>query len=188
MRRHLPHRLPPHPPSGGTRIEIGMRPSSSWLGLRNEKGFRTTVQKPSPAGTGNCASFIARPTTNMLARLPLAGYSCGPVSLAAGHLRLRRPEPWPPVPWIACFERPAPAMWRASGENRHMERQLLSGDEAVALAARDAGVALGTGYPGTPSTEILETFSELGGRASGRQREGGPRGGLARRSRTRERS
>jgi len=42
---------------------------------------------------------------------------------------------------------------------------LLSGDEAVALAARDAGVALGTGYPGTPSTEILEAFSELGGHA-----------------------
>ena len=45
------------------------------------------------------------------------------------------------------------------------ERLLLSGDEAVALAARDAGVALGAGYPGTPSTEILERFSELGGRA-----------------------
>src|SRR5271169_3214309 len=44
-------------------------------------------------------------------------------------------------------------------------RMLLSGDEAVALAARDAGVALGTGYPGTPSTEILERFSELGGHA-----------------------
>jgi len=42
---------------------------------------------------------------------------------------------------------------------------LLSGDEAVALAARDAGVALGTGYPGTPSTEILEAFAELGGHA-----------------------
>ena len=42
---------------------------------------------------------------------------------------------------------------------------LLSGDEAVALAALDAGVALGTGYPGTPSTEILETFEMLGGRA-----------------------
>ena len=42
---------------------------------------------------------------------------------------------------------------------------MLSGDEAIALAARDAGVALGTGYPGTPSTEILERFSELGGRA-----------------------
>jgi indolepyruvate ferredoxin oxidoreductase alpha subunit len=46
-----------------------------------------------------------------------------------------------------------------------MNRQLLSGDEAVALAALHAGVALGTGYPGTPSTEILEAFSELGGRA-----------------------
>jgi len=44
------------------------------------------------------------------------------------------------------------------------KRQLLSGNEAIALAARDADVALGTGYPGTPSTEILERFSELGGR------------------------
>lgn len=42
---------------------------------------------------------------------------------------------------------------------------LLSGDEAVALAAIDAGVKLGAGYPGTPSTEILETFEKLGGRA-----------------------
>ena len=45
------------------------------------------------------------------------------------------------------------------------KKQLLSGDEAIALAARHAGVALGAGYPGTPSTEILEVFSELGGRA-----------------------
>jgi len=44
-------------------------------------------------------------------------------------------------------------------------RQLLSGDEAVALAALHAGVLLGTGYPGTPSTEILEAFDRLGGRA-----------------------
>ncbi|HTR27160.1 MAG TPA: thiamine pyrophosphate-dependent enzyme [Terriglobales bacterium] len=43
------------------------------------------------------------------------------------------------------------------------EKQLLSGDEAVALAAYDAGVVLGTGYPGTPSTEILEEFGRLGG-------------------------
>jgi indolepyruvate ferredoxin oxidoreductase alpha subunit len=43
--------------------------------------------------------------------------------------------------------------------------QLLSGDEAVALAAFDAGVTLGTGYPGTPSTEILEELEHLGGRA-----------------------
>jgi indolepyruvate ferredoxin oxidoreductase, alpha subunit len=46
-----------------------------------------------------------------------------------------------------------------------MERKLVSGDEAVAAAARDAGVHLGTGYPGTPSTEILQVFHELGGRA-----------------------
>jgi indolepyruvate ferredoxin oxidoreductase alpha subunit len=44
-------------------------------------------------------------------------------------------------------------------------RQLLSGDEAIALAALHTGVALGAGYPGTPSTEILENFSELGGHA-----------------------
>jgi indolepyruvate ferredoxin oxidoreductase alpha subunit len=42
---------------------------------------------------------------------------------------------------------------------------LLSGDEAIALSAWHAGVALGTGYPGTPSTEILENFSKLGGHA-----------------------
>ena len=45
------------------------------------------------------------------------------------------------------------------------DRLLLSGNEAVALAARKGGVSLGTGYPGTPSTEILESFSHLGGRA-----------------------
>ena len=44
-------------------------------------------------------------------------------------------------------------------------RLLLSGNEAVALAAQHCGVALGTGYPGTPSTEILEAFSALGGKA-----------------------
>jgi len=45
------------------------------------------------------------------------------------------------------------------------ERMLLSGDEAVAHAALACGVGLGAGYPGTPSTEILETFSAIGGRA-----------------------
>lgn len=44
-------------------------------------------------------------------------------------------------------------------------QQLLSGNEAVALAALHAGVAFGTGYPGTPSTEILERLDKLGGRA-----------------------
>lgn len=45
------------------------------------------------------------------------------------------------------------------------DRLLLSGDEAVALACRHGHVALGTGYPGTPSTEILEAFAAYGGRA-----------------------
>jgi len=45
------------------------------------------------------------------------------------------------------------------------ELSLLSGDEAVAMASMDAAVRLGTGYPGTPSTEILETFEKLGGHA-----------------------
>jgi indolepyruvate ferredoxin oxidoreductase alpha subunit len=43
------------------------------------------------------------------------------------------------------------------------DRMLVSGDEAVAIAARDCGFALGAGYPGTPSTEILETFAAHGG-------------------------
>jgi indolepyruvate ferredoxin oxidoreductase alpha subunit len=46
-----------------------------------------------------------------------------------------------------------------------LERQLLSGNQAMALAALHGGVTLGTGYPGTPSTEILEYFSHVGGKA-----------------------
>src|SRR5450631_2717122 len=45
------------------------------------------------------------------------------------------------------------------------ERQLLSGDSAIALAALHGGIGQGTGYPGTPSTEILEYFSHIGGKA-----------------------
>ncbi|MBA4388727.1 MAG: thiamine pyrophosphate-binding protein [Verrucomicrobia bacterium] len=45
------------------------------------------------------------------------------------------------------------------------DRLLLNGDEAVAHAAMDNGVLLGAGYPGTPSTEILEVFGQLGGKA-----------------------
>ncbi|HAL17038.1 MAG TPA: indolepyruvate ferredoxin oxidoreductase subunit alpha [Anaerolineaceae bacterium] len=38
-------------------------------------------------------------------------------------------------------------------------KRLLSGNEAVARAAWEAGVKVGSGYPGTPSTEILEAFA-----------------------------
>ena len=43
------------------------------------------------------------------------------------------------------------------------ERKLMSGNEAVALGAKHAGCALGVGYPGTPSTEILENYSKFDG-------------------------
>jgi indolepyruvate ferredoxin oxidoreductase alpha subunit len=38
-------------------------------------------------------------------------------------------------------------------------KRLLSGNEAVAHGAWEAGVAVASGYPGTPSTEIMETFA-----------------------------
>ncbi len=41
-----------------------------------------------------------------------------------------------------------------------MARILLSGNEAIALGAWEAGVTVGTGYPGTPSTEILENLTK----------------------------
>jgi len=37
---------------------------------------------------------------------------------------------------------------------------LLSGNEAIARGAYETGVRFASGYPGTPSTEILETFSQ----------------------------
>lgn len=48
-------------------------------------------------------------------------------------------------------------------EIKEPTRMLMSGNEAIALGAREAGVYFATAYPGTPSTEILETFSRLPG-------------------------
>ena len=41
-----------------------------------------------------------------------------------------------------------------------MEKKLLMGNEAIALGAMRAGVRVVTGYPGTPSSEILETVAK----------------------------
>ncbi len=41
-----------------------------------------------------------------------------------------------------------------------MAKQLLMGNQAIALGAIRAGVGVVTGYPGTPSTEILETAAK----------------------------
>ena len=48
-------------------------------------------------------------------------------------------------------------------EIKEPTRMLLSGNEAIALGAREAGVYFAAAYPGTPSTEILETFARLPG-------------------------
>lgn len=42
-------------------------------------------------------------------------------------------------------------------------KKLLSGNEAIAQGAYEAGVKVATAYPGTPSTEILENFAKYDG-------------------------
>ncbi len=42
--------------------------------------------------------------------------------------------------------------------NRHFMREILSGNEAIARGAYEAGVRVASAYPGTPSTEILESI------------------------------
>jgi len=38
-------------------------------------------------------------------------------------------------------------------------RHLLMGNEAIARGALEAGVSVVAGYPGTPSSEIIETLA-----------------------------
>ena len=52
------------------------------------------------------------------------------------------------------------------------QKHLMSGNEAIAQGAWEAGCAFGSGYPGTPSSEILPVLTKLG-------REGGREGGSA---------
>ena len=42
-------------------------------------------------------------------------------------------------------------------------KRLLSGNEAIAYGAWEAGVEVASAYPGTPSTEILEHFARFPG-------------------------
>jgi indolepyruvate ferredoxin oxidoreductase, alpha subunit len=46
---------------------------------------------------------------------------------------------------------------------KHTDRLWLSGNEAVAMGAWEAGVQVASGYPGTPSTEILENLCSYEG-------------------------
>ena len=51
---------------------------------------------------------------------------------------------------------------KKSTKEREIKEQLLySGNQAIARAAIEAGVTLATGYPGTPSTYVIETLLRL---------------------------
>ncbi|MGD2122694.1 MAG: indolepyruvate ferredoxin oxidoreductase subunit alpha [Gemmatimonadota bacterium] len=47
-----------------------------------------------------------------------------------------------------------------------MARKLMSGNEAIAQGAWEAGVSFSAGYPGTPSTEVLESLAGYEGVAA----------------------
>ena len=51
----------------------------------------------------------------------------------------------------------------AAGHRDIKDRRVLLGNQAVARGAYEAGVAVAAGYPGTPSTEILETLAQWDG-------------------------
>ena len=46
-------------------------------------------------------------------------------------------------------------------EGKKGNRYLLMGNQAIARGALEAGVCVAAGYPGTPSSEIIETLSEI---------------------------
>ena len=48
-------------------------------------------------------------------------------------------------------------------EGRKGERHLLLGNEAIVRGALEAGVHVVTCYPGTPSSEVPDTFYKMGG-------------------------
>lgn len=49
------------------------------------------------------------------------------------------------------------------GRGERLSKKLMSGNEAIAYGAWLAGVRVGSGYPGTPSTEILESLAGYDG-------------------------
>jgi indolepyruvate ferredoxin oxidoreductase alpha subunit len=60
-------------------------------------------------------------------------------------------------PWLSRGK------WGNFGEAKTDLKQLLSGNEAMALGAYWAGVKVAAAYPGTPSTEILESLARYTG-------------------------
>jgi indolepyruvate ferredoxin oxidoreductase alpha subunit len=54
-----------------------------------------------------------------------------------------------------------PQLIKLENEEAATAKELLSGNEAIARGALESGVRVATGYPGTPSTEILETLARI---------------------------
>jgi len=46
-------------------------------------------------------------------------------------------------------------------DNKKGAQYLLMGNEAIARGALEAGVKVAAGYPGTPSSEIVENLSRV---------------------------
>jgi indolepyruvate ferredoxin oxidoreductase alpha subunit len=57
-----------------------------------------------------------------------------------------------------------PAEGDLVGEPGRLGGELLLGNEAIALGALHAGVTVATGYPGTPSTELIEYLARIAGK------------------------
>jgi indolepyruvate ferredoxin oxidoreductase alpha subunit len=53
-----------------------------------------------------------------------------------------------------------PRYFLFEGETGFMSKRLLMGNEAIGLGALRAGVSVVCGYPGTPSSEVLETIAK----------------------------
>ncbi len=64
------------------------------------------------------------------------------------------------VYWMGVFVYLDIGEVRGKADDIHMAKKLLMGNEAIALGAMRAGVSVVTGYPGTPSTEVLETVAK----------------------------
>jgi indolepyruvate ferredoxin oxidoreductase alpha subunit len=88
-----------------------------------------------------------------------------PALTAGGVFAPRRAgwfQPIKVVPQVSCLSLPygGDRRFYLQKEESQMEKQFLMGNEAVALGAIRAGVNVVTGYPGTPSSEILETVAK----------------------------
>ena len=51
-------------------------------------------------------------------------------------------------------------------EGQKGSRHLLMGNEAIARGALEAGVSVAAGYPGTPSSEIIESLARVAGESN----------------------